>query len=186
MSANQTSAPEFSIPLAVADVPQNGTTVPFEAKETVRVALAKRFGLIELRAFKGKATIKPWRRHGLSLEGTFTADLTQTCVATLEPLDAHLSEKFQLHYLPEEMIERDAAAAEREIVVDVQSEDPPEPIVNGAIDVGEAMAELLAVAIDPYPRKPGVAFEGFADAAEEGEEKPANPFSALEKLKKKD
>lgn len=189
MSAPSTrdAGPEFSIVLAVADVPQNGTTVPFEAKESERTALARRFGLIELRSFKGKVAIKPWRRHGLSLEGRFEADVVQACIATLEPLDAHLSEGFILHYLPEELIERDAAAAaDREIVVDVQAEDPPEPIENGRIDVGEAMSELLAVAIDPYPKKPGVAFEGFEGVPEGEAEKPANPFSALEKLKKKD
>lgn len=185
LSPNAT--PEFSIVLAVADVPPNGTTIPFEAKEGERAALARRFGLVELRSFKGKVGVKPWRRHGLALEGSFEADLVQTCVVTLEPLDAHLSEKFLLHFLPEEMIERAAAeAAEREIVIDVQNEDPPEPIENGRIDVGEAVAELLAVAIEPYPRKPDGHFEGLAEVPKEDEETPANPFAALEKLKKKD
>lgn len=179
--------PEFSIPLAAADVPQNGTHVLFEANEEERAGLAKRFDLLELSSFKGKVAIKPWRRHGLSLEGRFTADVVQACVATLEPITSHLSQNFALHFLPAEMINHDAAAAAAsEIIVDVQSEDPPEPIENGRLDVGEIMSEQLAVTIDPYPKKPGATFEGAADAVVEEGDKPANPFAALENLKKKD
>ncbi|HEY4343171.1 MAG TPA: DUF177 domain-containing protein [Parvibaculum sp.] len=179
--------PEFSIELAVADVSQNGTTIPFEANEQQRAALAERFELLELRSFKGKVAVKPWRRHGLSLEGSFQAEVVQACIATLEPLEAKLSESFHLHYLPAAMIQHDAAAAaEREIIVDVQSEDPPEPIENDMIDIGEAMSEQLAVAIDPYPKKPGAHFEPPLEEPETAAEKPANPFAALEKLKKKD
>lgn len=189
MSTRPVSAgkPEFSIPLAVSDVPPNGTTVPFDVKENERVALARRFGLIELRSLKGKVTVKPWRRHGLVAEGKYTAELVQACVATLEPIEARLSESFIVHYLPEEMIERTpAVSADTEIFVDLQSEDPPEPMENGRIDVGEAVAEQLAVAIDPYPKKPGAEFKPLAVVEEEEVEKPANPFAALEKLKKKD
>lgn len=179
--------PEFSIPLAVADVPQNGTHIPFEANEEERAGLAKRFDLLELSSFKGKVAIKPWRRHGLSLEGHFTAEVIQACVTTLEPITSRLSQDFTLHFLPAEMINHDAAAAAAsEIIVDVQSEDPPEPIENGQIDVGEAVSEQLAVTIDPYPKKPGATFDGVVDAAPEEGGKPANPFAALEKLKKKD
>ncbi len=179
--------PEFSIPMAAADVPQNGTHVPFEANEEERAALAKRFDLLELSSFKGKVAIKPWRRHGLSLEGRFTAEVLQACVATLEPIASRLSQDFALHFLPAEMIDHDAAAAAAgEIIVDVQSEDPPEPIDNGQIDVGEIMSEQLAVAIDPYPKKPGATFQGLGEAVVEEGDKPANPFAALEKLKKKD
>lgn len=179
--------PEFSLPLTVADVPQNGTHIPFEANEAERAGLARRFDLLELSSFSGKVAIKPWRRHGLSLEGRFTADVVQTCVTTLEPVASRLTHDFTLHYLPAEMIERDAAAAAAsEIVVDVQSEDPPEPIENGQVDVGEAMSEQLAITIDPYPKKPGATFDAIVDAAAEEGGKPANPFAALEKLKKKD
>src|SRR3546814_5510456 len=97
-------------------------------------------------SFKGKVAIKPWRRHGLSLEGHFTAEVVQACVATLEPITSRLSQDFTLHFLPAEMINHDAAAASAsEIIVDVQSEDPPEPIENGQIDVGEAMSEQLEI-----------------------------------------
>ncbi|MDO8287847.1 MAG: DUF177 domain-containing protein [Parvibaculum sp.] len=182
-----TPAPEFSKILAVADVPQNGTVIRFDVSESERAALAERFDLLELRSFKGEISVKPWRRHGLSLEGKFEADVVQACIATLEPIDAFVKHRFALHFLPAEMIERDvAAAAKAEIIVDVQSEDPPEPIENGQIDIGEAMSEELSIAIDPYPKKPGAVFVPAADAPAEVAEIRPNPFAALEKLKKKD
>lgn len=186
-SINETPAPEFSLLLALADVPPNGKTLRFEVGEAERAALARRFDLLELNDFHGVVTAKPWRRHGLALEGSLEADLVQACVATLEPMPAHLSQKFTLHYLPIEMIEKDAAeAANREIIVDVQSEDPPESIENGVLDVGEAMSEQLFLEIDPYPKKPGAVFQSTEVAPAEVEESRPNPFAALEKLKKKD
>ena len=32
-------------------------------------------------------------------------------------------------------------------------------ILNGVIDLGEMVAETLALDLDPYPRKPGVSFD---------------------------
>lgn len=185
--SSETPTPEFSLLLSMDEVPPNGKTLRFEVDESERVALATRFDLLALNRFSGTIHVKPWRRHGLVVEGQFEADLVQACVTTLEPLDAHLSESFNLHFLPLDMIERDAAAAaKREIVVDVESEDPPEAIEGGRLDVGEVMAEQLSVAIDPYPKKPGAAFiPEEASEAEPARLRP-NPFASLEKLKKKD
>jgi uncharacterized metal-binding protein YceD (DUF177 family) len=178
---------EFSKHVAATDVPPNGTVIRFEADEGERAALAARFGIVELQSFKGSIGVKPWRRHGLVLEGTFEAALVQTCIVTLEPLDEKVSEHFRLYFLPLEMIERDAAAAaEREIIVDVDSDDVPDPIENGRIDVGEVMSEQLALAINPYPKKPGAEAVEHTDAPAEAAEERPNPFAILEKLKKKD
>ena len=179
--------PEFSKLLAVTDVPPNGKVVRFEVGEGERAALATRFNLIALDKFKGTANVKPWRRHGLVVEGTLEADVVQACIATLEPIDAHVKSSFTLNFLPLEMIERDAAkASDKEIIVDVQNEDPPEAIENGVIDLGEAMSEQLAIAIDPYPKKPGAVFKPAEITSAEVTEIKPNPFAALEKLKRKD
>ncbi|HEX7776829.1 MAG TPA: DUF177 domain-containing protein [Parvibaculum sp.] len=178
---------EFSIPLSLDDVPPSGTEMRFEANEQQRAALAKRFNIIELNSLRGVAKVKSWRKVGLALEGHFTAELVQACVVTLEPVPEKLDESFKLYFLPEEMIGGSAApGSEREIVIDVVSEEPPEALENGGIDVGEAVAEQLSLAMDPYPKKAGVVFEPPAEGADEAGARPANPFAALEKLKKKD
>ena len=53
-------------------------------------------------------------------------------------------------------------------------EDEPDPVIDGKIDLGALAQEFFALGLDPYPRKPGVAFEQGAESA------PADsPFSAL-------
>ncbi|HUD50242.1 DUF177 domain-containing protein [Parvibaculum sp.] len=180
--------PEFSIDIALDDLPPQGRAITFEASAAECAALAKRFDLIELRSLKGEANMRHWRKLGVALEGRFEADVVQACVVTLEPVPSRLAERFKVHFLPADMLEEAAGGpgAEREIIIDTESDEPPEPFEAGHIDVGEMIAEQLALALDPYPRKEGVSLdEPLADQAEADEVKP-NPFAALEKLKKKD
>ena len=55
----------------------------------------------------------------------------------------------------------------------------PEPIVNGAIDLGKLATEFLVLGIDTYPRKPGAAFA----APETPPDPDEHPFAALRALK---
>jgi uncharacterized metal-binding protein YceD (DUF177 family) len=61
-------------------------------------------------------------------------------------------------------------------------EDPPEPIVNGAIDLGALATEFLMLALDPYPRKEGAVFEPVIAPVDPAD----HPFAALEALKSAD
>ncbi|PIK68854.1 metal-binding protein, partial [Methylobacterium frigidaeris] len=99
--------------------------------------------------------------------GTVEAALTQTCVVTLEPFDGTVTEEVDVDFA-----DQDAFAG-----TPAEDADIPDPIVNGRIDLGSLTAEFLALGLDPYPRKPGVAFD--LPAAEEEE----TPFAALQGLK---
>jgi hypothetical protein len=65
-------------------------------------------------------------------------------------------------------------------LVEVTPVDAPEPLIGGSIDLGAIASEFLMLAIDPYPRKAGVAFEPPANDEDTG-----GPFAALAALKKK-
>lgn len=179
--------PEFNLFIAASDVPPSGKELRFEADGAARQRLAERFDIVEITRLVGTAQLHPYRKDGLTLECRFEADLAQNCVVTLEPVSEHVSEEFRQRYLPEKEIERAARevpGSEREIAIDIEADDAPEPLEDGGINIGEAVAERLALAMNPYPRKPGVNFE--TQPVEEGdasEEKP-NPFAVLEKLKK--
>jgi hypothetical protein len=97
---------------------------------------------------------------------------------TLDPVDAHVEAAFERRFLPLEKLQAEAED-DGEIFVDPAAEDPPEPLGH-EIDVGEILIEELALNLDPYPRKPGVAFQ--AEAHGEPRE---NPFAVLAKLKPK-
>ena len=61
--------------------------------------------------------------------------------------------------------------------------EPPETIIDGVIDIGELAAQFLALALDPYPRAPGVALD---QVWSDGDEPTSSPFAAIEKLKRRD
>lgn len=179
---------EFSLIVATTDVPPAGTELRFEADATARKRLARRYDIPELLRLTGTARIRPYRKEGLTLDCHFEAELVQNCVVTLDPVMQNVDEKFTQRYLPEHMAGPATALpeSEREITIDINAEDAPEPMEAGKIDVGEAVAERLALAIDPYPRKPGVDFEAPSpsDRAGDASESKPNPFAVLEKLKK--
>jgi uncharacterized metal-binding protein YceD (DUF177 family) len=104
--------------------------------------------------------------------------VTQSCVITLAPVPAKVAESFSADFADEDRRKTD------ELDLDFEADDPPEPIRNGHIDLGELAAEQLALALDPYPRAPDAAvpaeFSPDLDA-EEPAERPINPFSILKK-----
>jgi len=175
------SSVEFSRVVMLADVPPKGTEIRFKASEEECAALATRFDLQALSDFSGRAHMRPWRRVGLAIEGSFGANVVQTCVLTLERVENRVQEEFKLHFLPPAMIEKlESEAAEREIIVDAASEDAPEPLEGEEVDLGELMAEQLGLSIDPYPRKPGAVLQ----VPETASEAALKPFAALKALKK--
>ena len=172
MVAEHTENPEFPRPVDLARVGDSATRMEIEANAAERAALAQRFGLpaidslratLELRRIRGGAAVK--------LAGQLSADVTQSCVVTLEPVKQHVEEEFEILYSDEVTHEQSSIGA------DVAW---PEALPQGPLDVGEAVAEQLSLALDPYPRAPGVALEPRWT----GEGEADKPFAALGKLKK--
>ncbi len=170
---------EFSRPVRVDQIPNNGTEFDVEAKPAERAALAERFGLVSIDALKARVRLKAMAGGTLiRISGQLTASLVQTCVVTLDPLPAEVVEDFSMTFGGGEP---DQVGAEIELSLD--DDDPPDPIEDGVVDVGEVVAEHLALALDPFPRKPGIEFEGGEDPTPQEEKKPS-PFAALAQLRK--
>ena len=161
--------PEFSRPLPVDRVPKGGSVEKIMADQAECHALARRLGVPAIHGLGATLKATPWRGGGLKLEGTLTADLEQVSVVSLEAFRQELSLPVLRYYLPE------GKTSESE-------EEEADPILAGNVDMGEAVAETLALELDPYPRKQGEGFDSPAD--EEAPEKPESPFAALAKLKK--
>ena len=177
-------SPEFALAVNLNDVAPGGTGISFEADQRVRDALARRFGILEVMRLAGRAKVRPYRKNGLTLDCEFEAEVVQACVVTLEPVAQSIRETFVQRYLPADMIEPESVETDIEVAIDIDAEDAPEAMSGHGIDVGEAVTERLALAIDPYPRKAGEAYTGSREGADDAPEKPENPFAALEKLKK--
>ncbi|CAA7613289.1 conserved hypothetical protein [Magnetospirillum sp. LM-5] len=171
--------PEMSRLVRIDQISAKGTEMKVTASPAERAALADRFDLVEISALDAQVTLKAIAGGTMvRLAASITARLVQTCVVTLEPIEAEIDTRFSMTFGGG--TEEDGG----EIDLSIDDEDPPEPIVDGAIDVGEAIAEHLALAIDPFPRKPGTAYVGVEIEPPEPETKP-NPFAALARFHEK-
>jgi hypothetical protein len=102
----------------------------------------------------------------------------QTCGVTLEPFDSDLEGQIHLRALPEGSAALGGAdEAGGELDLDPESDDPPDVLTDDRIDLAAYVVEDLSLAIDPFPRKPGVEFEAPEQSGE------LSPFAVLAKLK---
>lgn len=181
--------PEFSREVTVDRLGEAGLEVAIEAREAERSALAARFGLRALERLVGEARIERIKGGpAVRLRVDWAADVVQSCVVTLEPVPARLEESFVLIFSPEAMPKAaGSGASAHEIFVDLgdEAEDPPEPLIGGRIDVGQALAEQLALALDPYPRKPGAVLDEAYVPKGTPEDAGSSPFAALAQRRKR-
>ena len=119
----------------------------------------------------------------LLLTGTLNADAKQTCVVSLEPVEARLEVPVDLEFWPAELLprpERDSAEPGGAGVLDW-----PEAIRDGKIDLGPVIYETLATALDPYPRRPEARFDWPQGDPQDGEGARSGPFASLAALKRR-
>ena len=166
-------------------------TLDIVADGPERAALARRFGLDSLDAVTASVTLTKFGAgRRVRLSANFSADVVQSCVVTLEPVPSRIKDSFVLLY------DEDAGGpAEAEIVVLLKGRNSPEPWSGNVIDVGKAIAEHLALALDPYPRAPGAELSalglapGGASAGKEGDDTDGefseSPFKELAKPRRK-
>ena len=164
----------WPVRVRMAEIQRSSPVLELEADAQVRAGLARMLDLVALQSFTAHARVTPWL-DGTQLDARWRALVTQTCGVSLEPFDTALEGAFVVRAVP---AGSPAAAAESaEVSIDPEAEDPPDLLDGDALDVGGYLVEHLALEIDPFPRKPGVAFE---PPPPEG---PASPFAALLKLK---
>lgn len=164
--------PEFPRPLQVDRVPRGGSVEKLEADPAELKALARRLQIPALHSLAATLKATPWRGGGLKLDGSLTADLDQISVVSLESFRTTVTFPLLRYYLP------GGGPAEAD-----NDEEEADPIVGGSVDIGEAVAETLALELDPYPRKPGEAF--VSPDEEAGKEGADSAFAALSGIAKR-
>ena len=172
-------APEFSRLERLDTIGDRPRDVTIVATEAERQALAQRFELIGIDRLEARFTLRA-DAGGVMADGRVSADVVQACSASGVPLRATVDEAVSLRFIAE--MGGPTAKWEEELELSPDALDTL-PIENGAIDLGEAAAETMALALDPFPRAPD-ADEALAAAGVTGEG-PAGPFAALAGLKHK-
>jgi uncharacterized metal-binding protein YceD (DUF177 family) len=163
------SVSPFSRPVAVHQLPSEGLEVEVEATPEECAAIAKDFKLPAVHALAGSYRLQGSPER-VRVTGRVRARITQVCVVTLDPFESEVDEEVEVEF---------AAPAEVGQAHDAEAldADAPDPLVNGIVDLGALTAEFLALGLDPYPRKPGVAFDFEPEDRDE-----ASPFAALGRL----
>jgi hypothetical protein len=169
-------------PVTVAQIPETGLHRDIEASGREREAMAEVAGLREILSATASFDLLPKRGGRVHVTGRVHARIGQTCVVTLDPIENDIDEEIDLIFAPPEQVRQladlieEAAEAEKDTA---EIPEPPEPIVNGVVDLGRLATDVLFLAIDPYPRKPGAVFEPRIAATDPED----HPFAALRALK---
>ena len=161
--------------------------VDVEASEAERAALAEVCGLPGIGRLTARLKVTASGRGRYEVTGEVRARVTQVCVVSLEPFETDIAEPVEISVAPPEEVarlEESYARRREEDPNGLEIDEPPDPIVNGRIDLGAVTAEFLALGLDPHPHKPGVEFS--AEAAGLGKEEGTSPFAALAQLRKSD
>ena len=177
----ETSAPAWSVPVRISDIPEEGRSYGLDADERTREAIARSVGVESISRLHAAFTLTRQGRDGLHVSGEITARVGQTCVVTLEPMQSDIAEPLDIAFTAAGKRAPSAVAVE----LSVDAAEPPEPLENGIIDLGRVAVEFLTLGIDPYPRREGVAFEAPVSERDAAEAAVAHPFAALEALKKR-
>ena len=143
-------------------------------------ALARRFDLLALASLGAQLVVEAVDKRGMVLvKGRLEAKVTQACVVTLVSLPRHVTESFEAAFSAE--VAEDSLGDQ----ASESDEDLPEPLPTVGIDLGELVAQQLAVALDPYPRAAD-ADAALAEIVPPHEEvKRKSPFEVLRSMKGK-
>ncbi len=164
-------AEAWTMPLVLAELVRAPRTLNLEPDADIRKRIARELKLVDLSEFSGQIDIKPWF-DGVEISGRWRATYQQICGITLDPYETKQDEPVLIRCVPpgSETIPDDEA------LLDPEADDPPDVIEDGVVDVGAYLVEQLALAVDPFPRKPGAVFEPPEETVI------LSPFAVLAKL----
>ncbi len=165
----------FSRVVRVAAIPREGQAMAIEAAPAEREELASFYRLPAIAALTATLRLDPWGQGGARVTGAVHGEVTQTCVVSLDPFPVTVDEEVDVRFAPQTGANSGSVATKETQTVSLVDEDEPDPIIDGTIDLGALTAEFLALGLDPYPRKPGVAF----DEERPDSEPTDSPFAAL-------
>lgn len=156
-----------------------GDQVHFAADAEQRAAIAKWSGVVSVEKLEARVEIRKISSTRFGLTFHLVADVTQSCVVSLESVASHMERNFEreLHFTG--AVRNKAPESQPELVLDSDPEEGPEEITSLHYDLAVPVLEEYALSLEPYPRRPGAEF-----APQTGpEEAPESPFAVLKGLK---
>lgn len=178
---------EFSHVVETGQISPEGIQLHLTATADECRALADRFGILAVLRLDARLQIRPdpVLAGCYVVAGQMDAEVEQACVVSLEPVRQRITETFVRSFAPAVAgagTRSEEAGEDEADWLDPDAADPPDLLEDDRIDAGEVVAEELALALDPYPRKAG------ADLPPEYRPEPeqaakVSPFAVLAGLK---
>lgn len=166
---------EFSHVVPLSEIGGKAVHHSLLANDSERTQLARRFGLTALDSLSAEVDLLS-DDIGIIATGQLAAHVMQVCVVSGAAIPAQIAERFAIRFWSEPIFEPDAE-------IELEVEECDTMFHDGRIiDLGEAVAQTLALAIDPFPRCPD-AEEVLQDAGIM-DAHPTGPFAALAALRK--
>ena len=159
-----------------------GDAVRIVADAEQRAAIAKWSGVLSVEKLEAAVELKKLSATRFGLSFHLLAEVNQACVVTLEPVAGRIDHHFEreLHFIGQVRHKADSLVEKgAELVLDADPEEGPEEIQSLHYDLAGPVLEEYVLSLEPYPRRPGVAF----NAEPEGEDPPESPFAVLKTLK---
>lgn len=162
-------SPELYRPVAADRIGTDTLEVTVEANAAECAALAARMQIPALQSLTCQYRLERSVGEGIIARGRLRARVVQTCVVSLDEFESVLDEAFSVRFVP---------AGQESAQIDPDADDEI-PFEGGVLDLGEATAEQLGLALDPYPRKPGVTLPEDTAPEQAAPEQAPHPFAAL-------
>ncbi len=168
-------ATELDWSYSISKIPETGLSGNRHATADQRSAIAAALDLIGCNRLDARFKITHLRQGRFLLEGTVAAEVVQSCVVTLDPVESKIVEPFEVEFRP--------SLSDGGADFDALESRDIEPLEGSTIPVGRIVYEHLASAIDPYPRKEGAELE---QPAPREDQEARNPFAVLKQLKSRE
>jgi uncharacterized metal-binding protein YceD (DUF177 family) len=166
------SANEFSHVVKLSEIGNLSRNIHLVADEAARSGLMARFDLASFDLLEADIALQTDAADVIAT-GRFTARLAQYCIASNDAVPAVLDERFHIRFIPEPTVGGE---------LELEADDCETMFHDGlTIDLGEAVAQSLGLALNPYPRSPEA--EAILKAAGVKSEEEAAPLGALASLK---
>lgn len=142
--------------------------VVIEATDAERAALAARFGLGAVESLRAEVALEP-KPSAIRATGRLRAKILQPCAVSGEDFPVTIDEAVDLRFVEQH---QRPAPAEEDMEIELVADDCDEIEFTGDMfDLGEAVAQTLGLAIDPYLEGPNAdAFRAATGIVKEGEQ----------------
>jgi uncharacterized metal-binding protein YceD (DUF177 family) len=139
---------EFARPMTPAEARRQSGPLHLVADAGERLAIAARFGLLAIERLEATLAIIV-EGDSVKAEGRLDASVVQACVASGEPVPATIATPIAVRFVPNAALE----ATQEDAEIELASDDLDIiGFAGGRFDLGEMVAESLALELDPYPR----------------------------------